>query len=98
MELQGLEARLKLLESAGADSGAFRAPQFHSKAGIIWRPDKLLSNRSDRARWIFAAINFVVYGIVFLSVIGFTVGVLSLGPWTAGKRSGSRYLRPDYPS
>ncbi len=75
VHLQRLEAALKIPLPAGKE-----APQFHTDAGIVWRPDHLLDE--PHVRMVFAAITFVSYGIVNLVMIGFTWAALVPGPWT----------------
>jgi len=75
VHLQRLEAVLKIPLPAGQ-----AAPQFHTDAGIVWRPDHLLDK--PHVRLVFAAITFTSYGIVNLIMIGFTWAALLPGPWT----------------
>ena len=75
VHLQRLEAALKIPLPAGK-----AAPQFHTDAGIVWRPDHLMEK--PHVRVVFAMITFVAYGIVNLIMIGFTWVALVPGPWT----------------
>jgi len=75
VHIQRLEAALKIPLAAGKE-----APQFHTDAGIVWRPDHLLDK--PHVRMVFAVITFVSYGIVNLIMIGFTWAALVPGPWT----------------
>jgi hypothetical protein len=78
VHLHRLEAALKIpLPSGHAE------PQFHTDAGIVYRPDNFMQH--PRVRMIFALITFISYGIVNLIMIGFTVAVLIIGPWTGLK-------------
>jgi hypothetical protein len=74
IHLQRLEAALKIALPTGKE-----APQFHTDAGIVWRPDRLLDK--PHVRVLFAVITFVAYGIVNLVMIGFTWVALAPGPW-----------------
>ena len=78
VHLQRLEAALKIPLPSG-----HAAPQFHTDAGIVYRPDKLMDE--PRVRIIFAVITFISYGTVNLIMIGFTIVVLAMGPWSGLK-------------
>ena len=78
VHLHRLEAALKIPLPSGHE-----APQFHTDAGIVYRPDNI--TQKPRVRIIFALITFISYGIVNLIMIGFTVAVLAIGPWTCLK-------------
>jgi hypothetical protein len=75
IHLQRLEAALKIPLPDGHTT-----PQFHTDAGIVYRPDNIM--QKPRVRIIFALITFISYGIVNLIMIGFTVAVLAIGPLT----------------
>lgn len=78
VHIQRLEAALKIPLPSG-----HAAPQFHTDAGIVYRPDNFLD--LPRVRMVFAIITVVSYGIVNLIMIGFTWVVLLIGPWTGLK-------------
>lgn len=85
VHLQEIEAELQKLQS-NDDDGIFRAPEFHTAAGVVWRPDGLWAKRfKDFAHLIFSIVNVVVYSIIFVVMIGFVISVLWEGPWTGGK-------------
>jgi hypothetical protein len=78
VHLHRLEATLKIPLPSG-----HAAPQFHTDAGIVYRPDNFM--QQPHVRMIFALITFISYGIVNLIMVGFTVAVLAIGPWTGLK-------------
>jgi hypothetical protein len=74
VHLQRLERALQI----PLPDGGF-APQFHTDAGLIFRPDGLLGK--PRIRVVFGVITFVAYGTLGLVTIGFTWVALIYGEW-----------------
>jgi hypothetical protein len=74
VHLQRLEETLQI----PLPNGGF-APQFHTDAGLIFRPDHM--SREPRIRIIFGLITFVAYGALGLITVGFTWVALIYGGW-----------------
>jgi hypothetical protein len=78
VHLQRLETTLKIKLPSGRET-----PQFHTEAGMVYRPDNLTAK--PRIRLVFAAVTFISYGVVAMILVGFTWAVLLPGPWGATK-------------
>ncbi|MBO0881848.1 MAG: hypothetical protein J2P17_16210, partial [Mycobacterium sp.] len=65
--------------------GRWTEPSFHTDAGLVYRPEKLFE--SPMIRPIFALISVASYGVIMLTLVGFTWYVLfaASGPWTVPK-------------
>jgi hypothetical protein len=85
VHLQHLEAALKKPLSDNKQADLFYTPYFHTDAGIVWRPDSS-REKNPFVQSVFAAISFVVYGIINGGIVLFTWVVLAAGGWTAQKR------------
>jgi hypothetical protein len=80
VHLQRLEAALKTRLTIDGRTSTHYEPQFHTDAGIVWRPDQL--GAEPRLGLLFALITLVVYGIVFLTIPAFTSIMMFIGPRT----------------
>jgi hypothetical protein len=78
VHLQRLEAALSIRLPDGSEE-----PSFHTDSGIVFRPDNLLE--VPHVRIIFGLVTFLSYGIIGLTLTGFTWIALLPGPWQGGK-------------
>lgn len=78
VHLQRLETALSISLPDGS-----KAPSFHTDSGIVFRPDNFL--KPPHVRIIFGLITVLSYGIIALTLTGFTWIALLPGPWQGGK-------------
>jgi hypothetical protein len=82
VHIQRLEADIASLAQADGQQNSkvpgLKAPLFHTDAGIVWRPDS--GAKPGWIRLIFTLVTGVVYGIVYLGAVAFTVFMIRRGP------------------
>jgi hypothetical protein len=81
VHLQHLEAALR---KPLPNDKQFCVPQFHTDAGVVWRPDSPW-RRNRGAHAVFTFISIVVYGLINGGVLLFTWFVLAVGRPTGQK-------------
>jgi hypothetical protein len=81
VHLQHLEAALK---KPLPNDKQFFVPQFHTDAGLVWRPDSPW-RKNPGAHGVFTFISLVVYGLINGGVLLFTWVVLAVGKPTGQK-------------
>jgi len=78
VHLQRIEAALWIYLPDGN-----KEPSFHADSGIVFRPDHLF--KVPHVRIIFGLVTVLSYGIIGLTLTGFTWIALLPGPWQGGK-------------
>jgi hypothetical protein len=78
VHLQRIEAALSIRLPDGSEE-----PSFHTDSGIVFRPDDF--RKAPHVRIIFALVSGLSYGIMALTLTGFTWIALLPGPWHVGK-------------
>jgi hypothetical protein len=80
VHLQRLENQIRIPVTQG-----WVAPSFHTDAGLVYRPDRLME--APPIRLVFGAITFICYPIIIIALMGFTWVILihMSGPWTGWK-------------
>jgi hypothetical protein len=78
VHLQRLEKTLAI----PVDDEGNKAPQFHTRAGLVFRPDYKTKPDDKGIKRVFTSVTVLSYSIVYIILTGFTAIALSFGPWT----------------